>query len=963
MYDTSVPYCPETNGKIEREICTIKDCARTILISANLPTKLWAEAVGTTVYLHNRLLDKHSPTITAHEAVIGRKPSLAHVRAFGCQAYSHVPRQLRKTWDPKGIKCIMVGYSGDNRKYRLYDPVTNKIHEDRNATFLESNPEHISVVTEMEETPNDTQEVVLPTPWSIPIPEEAPVAPQSSDPAVIQRVQPLPGPSHVECSPRRIVHADPNLSNTSDLLFSDSDDENVTFHQAQDNSELTETNKLVQPPPTPVPNKSSTAAPQQPQASRSSRPDISFAVSRLAQFMNSYNESHWNAAKGILRYLKGTADMGITYHCSGDMELTAYTDSDYAGDKVTRKSTSGFVVMLNSSIITWSSQKQPCVSLSSTEAEYIALTSGAREIVWLRSFLEEMGYPQKGPTSILVDNQSAIRLTKNPEMHARTKHIDVRFHYVRELEANQLVHVEYVPTEDQLADSLTKPLLKGKLQHKRNRLGINNEDYNNYNKFCKNTIGPLKPSVIISLIALFIIADSATSHSPPVLWRKSHYPVTTGHAHVMLSIQLINPCDLMMVNNFHPGVASQAALKCEQLRKCKESFTTELSKICPKQYLGQLVKRFIDPISISIYIAIFASVVGVTALGVGTTALSEVHSVASHSTEQDKLINELENKVQKNHEAIRNLTIRFNSAMEDLQAQQRDYAEFKGKYVNSTFAITARLMMSRTIMQQSARQWKMGRVDPAFLDFFNVSLPCGDRCPIDLARSQKCSSTRTGDKILVEFAVQEISQDLILVEADPSSTRMHGNRNLPNGTNHFKIKHCHQPFQGDELEFLQVKPYNDVYHIYCPGSNLTIAGIQRPCPIDEVITIPMQTNFSINDMVFNSRQIKIEHHESLDPIFTTKANWIFQSNLNWTALELEVSATDDWHPDYIVPLNSSPWFWSTGFVSIIIIALVGVIIYLCHKRKQENLSPNTISVIALPSNHNLQMLPMSVDSA
>ncbi|CAG7733140.1 unnamed protein product [Allacma fusca] len=132
----------------------------------------------------------------------------------------------------------------------------------------------------------------------------------------------------------------------------------------------------------------------------------------MGQFMNCFNESHWNAAKGILRYLKGTPDMGITYESRGDMQLTAYTDSDYAGDKVTRKSTSGFAVMLNGAIITWSSQKQPCVSLSSTEAEYIAPTSGAREVVWLRAFLDELGYNQRGPTTILVDNQSAIRLVR-----------------------------------------------------------------------------------------------------------------------------------------------------------------------------------------------------------------------------------------------------------------------------------------------------------------------------------------------------------------------------------------------------------------------------------------------------------------------------------------------------------------------------------------------------------------------
>ncbi|CAG7723393.1 unnamed protein product [Allacma fusca] len=156
---------------------------------------------------------------------------------------------------------------------------------------------------------------------------------------------------------------------------------------------------------------------------------------------------------------------------SGTWNFNAYTDSDYAGDKVTRKSTLGFAVLLNGAIITWSSQKQPCVSLSSTEAEYIALTSGAREVVWLREFLDELGYNQRGPTTILVD-QSAIRLVMNPEMHARSKHIDVRFHCIRELVSNNQVQVEYVPTDDHFADCLTKSLLKGKLHKNHERLGI-----------------------------------------------------------------------------------------------------------------------------------------------------------------------------------------------------------------------------------------------------------------------------------------------------------------------------------------------------------------------------------------------------------------------------------------------------------------------------------------------------------
>ncbi|CAG7825277.1 unnamed protein product, partial [Allacma fusca] len=117
--------------------------------------------------------------------------------------------------------------------------------------------------------------------------------------------------------------------------------------------------------------------------------------------MSGYDETHWKAAKNVLRYLKGTLDMGITYSTGGNMRLVGYTDSDYAGDKLSRKSTTGTAIFLNDGIVSWTSQKQPCVALSSTEAEYIALASGAREAVWLRSLLDELDFPQDEPTKIL----------------------------------------------------------------------------------------------------------------------------------------------------------------------------------------------------------------------------------------------------------------------------------------------------------------------------------------------------------------------------------------------------------------------------------------------------------------------------------------------------------------------------------------------------------------------------------
>src|SRR5207237_4873241 len=119
---------------------------------------------------------------------------------------------------------------------------------------------------------------------------------------------------------------------------------------------------------------------------RVTRPDIAFAVSKLAQFTNCYGQAHWEAGKEVLRYLNGTQDYGLMYKRNNSFVVRGYTDSDYAGDKLDRKSTTGYAFYVNDGLVSWCSQKQDIVSLSSTEAEYIAVSTGAREGVWLRNF-------------------------------------------------------------------------------------------------------------------------------------------------------------------------------------------------------------------------------------------------------------------------------------------------------------------------------------------------------------------------------------------------------------------------------------------------------------------------------------------------------------------------------------------------------------------------------------------------
>jgi hypothetical protein len=187
------------------------------------------------------------------------------------------------------------------------------------------------------------------------------------------------------------------------------------------------------------------------------RADLAFAVSMVSQFMSRPGPMHWAAVKRIMRYLKGTLDMKL---CLGgnDINMRGYCDADWGGDHDTRRSTTGYVFFIGDGAISWNSKRQPTVALSTTEAEYMATTQAAKEAIWLRQLMADVGCVQGGATTIMSDNQGSIALAKNPKHHSRTKHIDVQHHFIREVVEDEVVELKYCRTEDMVADVLTKAL-------------------------------------------------------------------------------------------------------------------------------------------------------------------------------------------------------------------------------------------------------------------------------------------------------------------------------------------------------------------------------------------------------------------------------------------------------------------------------------------------------------------------
>jgi hypothetical protein len=202
------------------------------------------------------------------------------------------------------------------------------------------------------------------------------------------------------------------------------------------------------------------------------RPDVMHAVCQVARFQASPKASHLLAVKRILRYLKGTTEYGLWYPKGNQLDLYAFTDVDWAGCVDDRKSTSGATFYLGGCLVSWSSKKQSTVSLSTAEAEYIAAANCCTQVLWMKQMLSEIHIHYDAPIPIFCDNTSAISISKNPVMHSKTKHIPIKFHFIREQVLSNIIKLEYVGTKDQIVDIFTKPLPKMQFESLRDQLGV-----------------------------------------------------------------------------------------------------------------------------------------------------------------------------------------------------------------------------------------------------------------------------------------------------------------------------------------------------------------------------------------------------------------------------------------------------------------------------------------------------------
>jgi hypothetical protein len=202
------------------------------------------------------------------------------------------------------------------------------------------------------------------------------------------------------------------------------------------------------------------------------RPDIAVAVSEVSKYLENPGIEHWKAVKRILRYLKGTVDYGLKYKRKGSNKILfeSYCDANWGGDLDDRRSTTGFIVKMNDCLISWKTKRQSTVAKSTTEAEYMSLNHAAQSVMFFRKFANELGFRQKEPTKVYEDNQGCIILANNNMKTERSKHIDIQYHYIRELVEGQHIIIEYKSTDRMIADIMTKGLSRDK--HKQFCVGM-----------------------------------------------------------------------------------------------------------------------------------------------------------------------------------------------------------------------------------------------------------------------------------------------------------------------------------------------------------------------------------------------------------------------------------------------------------------------------------------------------------
>ncbi|GJV93896.1 retrovirus-related pol polyprotein from transposon TNT 1-94 [Tanacetum coccineum] len=405
-HNFSAPRTPQSNGVVERKNRTLQEMSRTMLNEQSLPQKFWCNAVDTSTYILNRILIRAILGKTPYELLRGRKPTLDYFRVFGSKCFILNTKDYLIKFDPKSYEGIFLGYSQNSKAYINLNKHTRKVEESLNMTFDETHP------------PSKTSPLV-----DDDLDEEEAVKTGSR------------------------LSKDGGLNFFLRLQIKQIED-GIFFNQSKYVKEMLKKFGLEESKPMKTPMSSDIKLTKDEECESvdstkyrgmigsllyltASRPDVTFSVYLYARFQEAPKTSHLESVKRIFRYIKGTTHLGLWYPKGTGKETVVYADSDHAGDYVDRKSTSGICTFVGCCLTSWFSKKQTVLAISTTEAEYVSPKKACQQALWMKQALIDYDV-QLDDVPIMCDNKGAIDLSKNPVQHSRTKHIEIRHHFLHD---------------------------------------------------------------------------------------------------------------------------------------------------------------------------------------------------------------------------------------------------------------------------------------------------------------------------------------------------------------------------------------------------------------------------------------------------------------------------------------------------------------------------------------------------
>ncbi|PRQ29155.1 putative RNA-directed DNA polymerase [Rosa chinensis] len=527
VFQHSCTSTPQKNGVVERKHRHLLNVARALRFQAHLPLTFWGECVQTAAYIINRLPTLLLSKCLPFEVLYQKAPEYQHFRVFSCLCYATNPKPSQK-FDSQARKCIFVGYPLGQKAYRLYDLTCKTIFSSHDVVFHEnlfpystmphdllddatlplpvpdvSQPSSTITLPPHTNPPTTTSAADPPTIISPTDPSTTnPPTPPTNTPTItlneslpneltptIPPNEPLdPSPPPSEVVPRRSTREHQPSVLLRDFHCSQviSDAPRSTSSSGSENILLIFLMMLVYLKFLMEQNLKLTATHgeilKDPSRYRRlvgrliyltvTRPDITYSVHILSQFMHQPRKPHFEAALRVLRYLKGTPGQGLLFPSQSSLKLKGYCDANWGGCPTTRRSVSGYCIFLCDSLTSWKSKKQGVVSRSSVEAEYRSMAFATCEVTWFKYLLHDLQVHHPKPARLVCDNQAALYIAANLVFHERTKHIEMDCHVVRERIQMGVIATAYTPSTQQVADIFTKPLGATLFHSHSRKLGI-----------------------------------------------------------------------------------------------------------------------------------------------------------------------------------------------------------------------------------------------------------------------------------------------------------------------------------------------------------------------------------------------------------------------------------------------------------------------------------------------------------